>query len=35
MPVEQVEKEFFTSESRRVNAEFRRLDSEVAARKFL
>jgi chaperonin cofactor prefoldin len=30
MPVEQVEKDLFTSESRRVDAEFRRLDSEVA-----
>ncbi|MDR2175525.1 MAG: hypothetical protein LBO82_06265 [Synergistaceae bacterium] len=30
MPVEQVEKELFTSESRRVDAEFRRLDSEIS-----
>jgi hypothetical protein len=29
MPVEQVEKELFTSESRRADAEFRRLDSEM------
>jgi hypothetical protein len=29
VPVEQIEKELFTSESRRVDAEFRRLDSEV------
>ncbi|MDR1048904.1 MAG: hypothetical protein LBL51_04035 [Synergistaceae bacterium] len=30
MPVEQVEKDLFTSESRRVDAEFRRLDAETA-----
>jgi iron uptake system EfeUOB component EfeO/EfeM len=30
VPVEQIEKELFTSESRRVDAEFRRLDSEIA-----
>jgi DNA anti-recombination protein RmuC len=30
MSVEQVEKELFTSESRRVDAAFRRLDSEIA-----
>jgi hypothetical protein len=35
MPVEQVEKELFTSESRRVDAEFRRLGSEIAVGKFL
>ncbi|MDR1621588.1 MAG: hypothetical protein LBS00_04355 [Synergistaceae bacterium] len=30
MPVEQVEKNLFISENRRVDAEFRRIDSEIA-----